>query len=461
MKAFLSGIAGMGMSALAGLFKEAGYEVSGSDTQFYPPVGEILTAMGVTLFSGFDEKNIPADVDVVVLGNVIGRGNPEAEYALDRNLEYYSQAEALYRFFIRSRASVVVAGTHGKTTITAFVAYLLSAAGLDPGFFIGGKPRNFPANYRLGAGDHFVCEGDEYDTSFFDRTSKFLKYRPRFLILSALEYDHADFFPSVEAYLKSFKELVRQVPSTGLIVLNGDFDLGQRAVESACTPIWTYGEKEGDFRIRDLRAVGYGYAFKLEGQGKVLECRTMIPGKYNVWNLTAGILLGLRLGIEAPIIAQACETFLGVERRFQKLNEIGETLFIEDFAHHPTSIGETLQSARESYPGREIVAVFEPRSWSLRRNVFQERLPQSFAPADTVLMMEVFNKEKIPPAERLDVDALAKTLRKEGKTVNLFSEYKTLLDALLKLDFSKPRVVMLLSNGPFGGIPGIIREFKK
>jgi len=241
MNVFLSGIAGTGMSSLAGLFKQKGENVSGSDVNFYPPVDKILEQMNVKLFSPYNAGNIPGDVDACVIGNIISRGNPEAEYILNNDIPYYSMAEALYEFFIKGKKSVVAAGTHGKTTISTFISYLLDYARLEPGFFIGGKPLDFDSNYSVGKGDYFVTEGDEYETSFFDRSSKFLKYHPLYLILSALEYDHLDFFPYESIYLKAFQNLVNQVPSKGLIVMNSDYPMNFKAVEKAFTPVVTYG----------------------------------------------------------------------------------------------------------------------------------------------------------------------------------------------------------------------------
>jgi UDP-N-acetylmuramate: L-alanyl-gamma-D-glutamyl-meso-diaminopimelate ligase len=230
-KVFLCGIAGTGMSALAGLFKKKGYAVYGSDSRFYPPVDGLLKKLRITLAEGFAAGNIPVDVDFCVIGNVVGRGNPEVEFILDRSIEYYSMAEALQRFFIKGKESLVVAGSHGKTTTASFIAHLLTVAGCQPGFFIGGKPLNFAGNYQLGRGDCFVTEGDEYETAFFDRTAKFFKYRPDRLVITALEHDHLDFYPSPAAYLKSFQDLVNQVPGRGTIIVNRGYEMALLAVE--------------------------------------------------------------------------------------------------------------------------------------------------------------------------------------------------------------------------------------
>lgn len=463
MKVFLSGIAGTGMSSLAGLFKEKGYDVSGSDTAFYPPVDKILEQMQARLFSPYADRNIPDDVDFCVIGNIVSRGNPEAEYLLNSPIEYYSMAEALYRFFIRGKKSVVVAGTHGKTTISSFVSYMFHRVGLEPGFFIGGKPLDFPSNYAVGCGQYFVIEGDEYETSFFDRSSKFLKYHPYYLILTALEYDHLDFFLDENLYLKAFQNLVNQVPSHGLIIVNSDYPMNTRAVEKSFTPVVTYGTAaQCDFRIKDLQCLANanGYRFKLENKGRVMDFYTPLSGRYNAWNLTSGIILGMHLGIPEARLQEAVATFKGVERRLNTIHSIDHTLFIEDFAHHPTAIKEVLESAREMYPGKTLIALFEPRSWSLRRNFFQNKLPGSFFSADRVFFKEVFQKEKIPAGQSLDLAEIKKRLVENGKTVTITSDSQEIKDFLQSMDYGKEQVVIILSNGSFDGIPDFVRNLR-
>lgn len=455
---FMSGIAGTGMSALAGLFWQKGFRVCGSDLQFYPPVGPILEGMGIELFPGYSEKNIPPEADFCVIGNVIGRGNPEAEFILDSGLPFCSMADALYRHFIFGHQSIVVAGSHGKTTITSFVAHMLDRAGLAPGFFIGGKPLDFPGNSRVAGGEYFVTEGDEYDTAFFDRSSKFLKYFPRFLILTALEYDHLDIFPSEGLYLKSFQDLVDQVPANGRIIVSGDFPMARRAVERSHTPVVFYGRENGEFRIVSVEPRDPGFQFTLEHAGREWRFRTRVAGRYNVWNLAAGIILGFHLGIDPAMIGDAVESFSGVERRMTFIRAIGRTTFIEDFAHHPTAIRSVLESLKETDPEKKIVAIFEPRSWSMRRNFFQQRIAASFAGADEVVIRDVYEKEKIPEPERLNVRRVKEELEAMGKKAFLFAEYQEIRDYLRTLDYGDARVVVLLSNGGFGNLADFIRR---
>lgn len=460
MKVFLSGVAGVGMSSLAGLFKQKGFDVSGSDVNYYPPVDLILKKMNIHLFDSYKAENIPADADCCVIGNVISRGNPEAEYILDHNITFYSMSEALYQFFIRGRQSVVVSGTHGKTTITSFFSYLLHYAGLQPGFFIGGKPLDFESNYAVGHGEHFVIEGDEYETAFFDRSSKFLKYHPRYLVISALEYDHLDFFPDENQYLRAFQNLVNQVPASGLIILNNDYPMNALAVEKAFTPVVTYGTRGNPhYVITDLHYEGKRYMFTLKKGSWSMPCITSLAGAYNAWNLTAGIVFGLHIGIPEQTIREAVESFSGVERRLNIIKEKENTLILEDFAHHPTSIKQVLSSIRDMYPRKRLVVFFEPRSWSLRRNFFQERLTDSFLDADHIFIKEVFQKEKIPGGQCLDVGKMAEHLRRLGKEVIVFDAIDIIKKYISRFHFSQDTAMVLLSNGGFDGLPDFVREF--
>jgi UDP-N-acetylmuramate: L-alanyl-gamma-D-glutamyl-meso-diaminopimelate ligase len=446
-KVFLCGIAGTGMSALAGLFKKKGFDVYGSDSRFYPPVDGLLKKMRVKLFQGFSPGNIPGDIDFCVIGNVVGRGNPEVEFILDRSIEYYSMAEALQHFFIKGRESLVVAGSHGKTTTASFIAHLLTVAGCQPGFFIGGKPLNFAANYGLGRGAYFVTEGDEYETAFFDRTAKFFKYRPDRLIITALEHDHLDFYPSAAAYLKSFQDLVNQVPGRGSIIVNRDYDMARQAVARAFTSVISYGQKGADYEISLARSADNGYDFHLNSDSRQWKFHTPLAGPYNVWNLTAGILLAMQLRLPLAAIKKALATFQGVERRLSVIGRSQNTIFLEDFAHHPTAIASVLGALPDLYPGHEILAVFEPRSWSLRRNFFQGQLPAALAAADGIFIKDVFEKEKIPVGERLNVAKIKKELETLGKKVRVFESYPAIRQSLSGLDLSRPRVIILLSNG--------------
>lgn len=460
LKVYLSGIAGTGMSALAGLFKEIGFDVYGSDENIYSPVKGILENLDINIFRQYHEKNIPPDVSFCVIGNIISRGNPEAEFILNNNIEYYSMAEALYKFVMKGKKSVVVAGTHGKTTTTSFVAYLLKYAGLKPGYFIGGKPVDFKSNFSLGGGEYFIVEGDEYETAFFDRSSKFLKYHPYYLILNSIEYDHIDFFPDEYAYLASFQNLVNQVPAKGLIIVNKDFKLNRKAIKNSFTEVVSYGTNDSDYLIKKIINRGNNYSFKLRNNLREVPFESSILGRYNIWNLSPGIILGSYFVISDKVIGEAVASFSGVERRLQVIRRIKNTVFFEDFAHHPTSIKKILTELKSLYSEERLICIFEPRSWSLRRNFFQSELAESFLEADTVVFKDVYKKDKIPEDQRLNILEIKKELIELNKQIFIYSGYDQIREFVLKIDFEDKNIVVLISNGDFGGIASFIRELK-
>ncbi len=456
--AHLLGIGGTGMSALAGLLVEAGWRVTGSDQAVYPPVDALLEKLGIDVGQGYAEGTLPIAADLYVIGNVISRGNPQAELILNQGLPYLSMAEALYRHAIAGRESCVIAGSHGKTTITSMVAHILAKTGRDPGFFVGGKPANFPANYRLGRGRFFVSEGDEYETAFFDRASKFLHYHPRYLVLTSLEYDHLDVFPSEALYLKSFQNLVNQVPGDGLIVAHHDFPMAREAVARAFTPVVFYGENGGDVRISDVAQSPAGLAFTLRGDHWDHRLTLAIKGRYNACNAAAAAILTARLGVPEEAVVRALASFAGVDRRLQTIVRHNKIEYLEDFAHHPTAIASVLASLREEHSGCRLVAVFEPRSWSLRRNFFQTPLACSLSLADEIVLGEVYEAEKIPVQERLDLDRLCAELTALGRQVTRGGNADEMWSALTQRDSGTPTVVVLLSNGSFGGLPARLRS---
>jgi len=458
MKVFLSGIAGTGMSSLAGLFKEKGFDVYGSDTAFYPPVGPMLKKMGVNIFEGFSEKNIPEDVDICVIGNIISRGNPEAEFILNNKIKYYSMAEALKVFFIKDSVSIVASGTHGKTTISSFLAYLFLKGGVSPGYFIGGKPVDMNSNYSVGEGSCFISEGDEYETSFFDRSSKFLKYFPDILILSSIEYDHLDFFKTKREYKNAFGNLVNQVPSNGLIISNSDFTMNNDILDGCISPLTTYGSEKADYLIKDVESESEGFRFKLKTKEHELPFRTPLPGKYNIHNLTAGIITGLHMGIPEQKIRDAVAGFNGVERRLRKIGVRGDSVIYEDFAHHPTSIAEVLGSLKELYPERKLTALFEPASWSLKNKYFEDKLTESLLIADEIMIRIPERIGKIEEDQRIDIGKLVKKINNKGKigiATEKISDFETFLN---NVSLKESRVIVLLSNGSFGSLPSKAAE---
>lgn len=458
MVVHLSGIAGAGMSSLAGLFCARGDRVSGSDSGFYPPAQDVLAALPVHLREGFSAAHIPAGVDLCVVGNIVSRGNPEAEAVLNLHLPYTSMPEALYSHFIRGNRSIVVAGTHGKTTTSAFIAFLLTCAGRDPGYFIGGQPLDLPSGYKPGCGNDFVSEGDEYETAFFDRSSKFLKYHADILVLTPAEYDHIDFFPSEALYAKAFSNLVNQVPSEGRIINCTDYPMNREIVAGAFTPVIGYGATgRDDISIRSICGrPGGGFSFALAVGKRRIHLESPLSGTYNAGNLAAGVAVGLYLEIPLPVIRDAVSRFQGVARRLRRLRTIGESHFYEDFAHHPTSLARMLESLRQAHPHHYLVCLFEPRSRTLMRRDFQERLIGSLSGADEVVIRRVVHPGS--PFPELDAAEVAASLQRTGVRARVADDDASVRDFVRELDLSRPVVVVAASNGSFGGLPRWLAE---
>jgi len=455
---FLSGIAGTGMSSLAGLFNDCGYKVSGSDDNFYSPVDKILKKMNIELFEGYKKENIRKKTDFCILGNVLKRGNPEVEYVLNNKIKFYSMADALYKFFIKDKRSVVVAGTHGKTTISSFVSYMLEKSGLNPGYFIGGKPLNLNSNYKVGKGEFFISEGDEYETAFFDRSSKFLKYFPDDLILTSLEYDHIDFFKTKDLYEYAFKNLINQVPSNGMIIYNKDYRMNRDVIKGSFAKNISYGSEDADYLIKNIKMIKgeSGYKFTVNNKGRNFNFETQLFGKYNIWNLTAGIIYGLNIGISVDELKNIVWEFQGVERRLNMIKAIGKTVFLEDFAHHHTAIKNVLESLREVYKEEKLVVLFEPGSYSIKQADFQDKLTDSFEKADEIRVKNPFNE--IVDDKKLDFERFRNKLEAMGKKINIYNSFEDMKTSIKNLNFSNNQIVVLLSNKSFGGIPDFIKS---
>ena len=453
MKVHLVAICGTGMGALAGLLKEAGHEVQGSDRAFYPPMAERLQAWGIPTVQGFDAAHLDPDIDLVIVGNVCRKDNVEAQAALQQGLKVMSFPQALSEFFIAGKTSVVVAGTHGKTTTAALLSYVLVEAGLDPSFLVGGIPQNFGKSFHLGQGRVFVVEGDEYDTAFFDKRPKFIHYRPKVAVLTAVEFDHADIYRDMEAYRAAFATLLSLLPADGLLVACADDPEVNALARLAPCRVVSYGLGPGAaWSAADIQDGEDATRFSLIRQGSRVGTVTLpLAGRHNVAN-TLGVLAAAEaVGVDVNRAAGCLAGFTGVARRMQVRGVVGGVTVIDDFAHHPTKVRETVRAVRARYPRSHLVAVFEPRTNTSRRKFFQEIYPASFAVADEVVLVPPYDAEKIPEADRFDSGALVAALQQKGQKAVLHHTADEVVAALTGR-LGEGAVVLIMSNGPFDNI---------
>lgn len=440
------GICGTAMGSTAAALRALGHRITGSDEKVYPPMSEVLRAAGIGLSEGYKPENLPQGADLYVVGNAISRGNEELETVLERRLPYVSMAELLRREVIQGKRSFVVSGTHGKTTTTTLLAWILEHAGCNPGFMIGGVPANFESGARFNHSDFFVIEGDEYDTAYFDKRSKFLHYLPECVIVNNIEFDHADIFNSLAEILLSFQRLLNSVPRNGLVLLNGD-DANCLSLKSHA-PVRTVGLGEGcSERIRVAGGDGEGTDFELNG----VPFRVPMIGEFNVRNAAMAVCAARHAGLSDAEIRAALAAFKGVSRRQQVRGEAGGVTVVDDFGHHPTAIRETLRGMRQKFPGRRLWAVFEPRSNTSRRNLMQNELGEALKEADGSVIAAVANPEKVASDQRLDPDAVAAAVRASGRAC--FHEPDTAaIVARLKAECRAGDVILVFSNGGFDGI---------
>jgi UDP-N-acetylmuramate: L-alanyl-gamma-D-glutamyl-meso-diaminopimelate ligase len=453
MKVHLVAICGTGMGALAGLLKEAGHEVQGSDRAFYPPMAERLQAWGIPTVQGFDAAHLDPDLDLVIVGNVCRKDNVEAQAALQQGLKVMSFPQALSEFFIAGKTSVVVAGTHGKTTTAALLSYVLVEAGLDPSFLVGGIPQNFGKSFHLGQGGVFVVEGDEYDTAFFDKRPKFIHYRPKIAVLTAVEFDHADIYRDMAAYRAAFVTLLSLLPPDGLLVACADDPEVNALARSAPCRVVSYGLGPGAaWSAADIQPGEDVTRFSLIRQGSRIGTVTLpLAGRHNVAN-TLGVLAAAEaVGVEVNQAAGCLVGFTGVARRMQVRGVVDGVTVIDDFAHHPTKVRETVQAVRARYPRSHLIAVFEPRTNTSRRKFFQETYPASFAAADEAVLVPPYDAANIPEADRFDSAALVAALQQRGQQAVLHSTADAVVAALTGR-LGEGAVVLIMSNGPFDNI---------
>lgn len=457
MTIHLIGIGGTAMATLAALLRQKGHRVRGSDLNVYPPMSTFLAAEGIEVLSGYRPEHITSDLDLVVVGNAVSRGNPEVEEVLDRKIRHCSLPEAVREHFLWSARSIVVAGTHGKTTTSAMTAWLLAAAGRDPSALIGGIAANLGedgSSYRMGHGRDFVIEGDEYDSAFFDKTAKFLKYLPDIAVIGNVEFDHADIYASLDEIRLAFRRLVNLVPSRGLLVLGADSPEAASMRAFARSPVVTFGlSEDADWHAYDLRVTGTGTSFGVRLGGKSLG-RVVVPllGAHNVRNALASIAVAHAVGVDLATLTEGLAGFKGVKRRLETLGTAAGVTVYDDFAHHPTAIAETLAALRAAHPEARIRAVFEPRSATSCRKVFQQAFADAFRAADDVVVAAVF-RSSIPEAERLSAEQLVCDIRTSGVPARYVPDVPAIVDLLVRERRDGDHVVVM-SNGGFGGIHG-------
>jgi len=448
------GIAGTAMATLAAMLKARGYDVQGSDHGVYPPMSDFLERERIRVFDDYRAAQITADLDVVVVGNAISRGNVELEEVLDRRLRFVSLPEAIRDHFLWPARSVVIAGTHGKTTTTSLTGWLLTAGGLDPSVLVGGIAENFGSSYRLGGGREFVIEGDEYDSAFFDKTAKFLKYLPTIAVIGNLEYDHADIYPDMDSLRTAFKRLVALVPRSGHVVLGIDSPEAAALTPAARSDVQTFGMAErADWRASGIETHDTGTAFTATHRGREIG-RFEMPlfGEHNVKNALAAIVVARLCGVDADAIARGLATFKSVRRRLELRGTAAGVSVYDDFAHHPTAIRETLRAMRARFPDRRIWGVFEPRSATSCRRIFQDDFARAFldSGADRVVLAAVY-RSTLPEDQRLSAERLVQDVARGGTQ----ADYWPAIDDIVQHISAEARsgdLVVIMSNGGFGGI---------
>jgi UDP-N-acetylmuramate: L-alanyl-gamma-D-glutamyl-meso-diaminopimelate ligase len=448
----LIGICGTAMATLAAMLKGRGFEVRGSDQNVYPPMSDFLAAQGIATLQGYRPEHITPDLDLIVVGNAISRGNPELEEVLDRKIRYCSLPEAVRDHFLWGARSIVVAGTHGKTTTTSLTGWLLTHGGADPSVFVGGIAENFDGSYRIGGGRDFVIEGDEYDSAFFDKTAKFLKYLPDVAIVNNIEFDHADIYPDLEAIRVAFRRFVNLVPRRGLLLLCADDPEALALQPLARSQVQTFGLGDGaNWQAHDIRVEATRTQFSVRRDREpVGSFEVPLLGAYNVRNALAAIAVGVATGISTDTLASGLRAFRGVRRRMELRGTADGVAVYDDFAHHPTAIAETLAGVRSAYPDRRIWAIFEPRSATSCRRVFQEEFTRAFAKADKVVLAAVF-RSTLPEPQRLSPEEVVAGIRSAGGDARYIPDNEAIVSTVAK-EARSGDLVVVMSNGGFDNI---------
>jgi len=449
----LTAIAGVGMASLAGMLRAAGMHVTGSDQGIYPPMSTLIEDLGIPVMEGFRPENLEPRPDLVVVGNAMSRGNPEVEAMLASGIPYCSMPEALMRFFMRERRRAVIVGTHGKTTSSALLAWILYETGQDPSFMIGGSCKNFEHNFRLGRGDWFVAEGDEYDTAFFDKGPKFLHYDPDVTLLTAVEFDHADIYRDLAHVKSAFVALLRGMREHAQVIASADFPEVQAVLtESGCRATLFGTHRQADWTVEDVTDTGSTTRFTIvTPERRRFAAVSRVPGIMNAVNALGAAAAATTVGVQMEAIVEAIATFRGVRRRQEIVGEGGGVTLVDDFAHHPTAVGATLTALRERYAGRRLWTLFEPRSNTTRRRIFQQAFIDALAAADRVTVAGVHRAEQLAEHERLSTTQIVAELGARGVPAETCEDADEIC-ALVAREARPGDVVVMMSNGSFGGL---------
>lgn len=453
------GIGGTAMVAGARLAIENGWEVRGSDQPLYPPTSDMVSELGVKVYTGYAEENLTWGPDLVIVGNALSRGNPEVEGVLRRKLPYTSLPEWVKEVFLRKRKSIVISGTHGKTTTSALTAFLLDRCGFEPGYLIGGALLDFPVSSRSGAeGAPFIIEGDEYDTAFFDKRAKFFHYLPEIAVVTSIEFDHGDIYDDIDQIERAFRLMLRQIPPNGWLIACSDNPRAKTLVDNAPCKTMTYGfGQDAHWRGEPTGfSAGFSGMIVYRGGRRFAELAVPVAGRHNLQNTLAAVAVASISGASASDIQEALMHFKGVKRRMEVFLEAGGITFVDDFAHHPTAIRETIAAAKSRWAGSRLQVIVEPRSNTMVRHHHTEELAASLEAADTVWLGPIHRSERIPPEDRLDREAIVEALRSRGTEGHIEDEVPVLVEKL-SVGLKKGDVVLILSNGAFSGIYDLIR----
>lgn len=459
MRYYFLGICGTAMASLAVLLKQKGHRVWGSDENVYPPMSDFLRQHNIPVREGYRLRNLDIPFDKVIIGNALSRGNPEIEAILNRRLPFVSMGETIHDQFIRHKKSIVISGTHGKTTTTALLSWLLHDANLSPTFLIGGFSKNFNASVGLGNSEYFVIEGDEYDTAFFDKRPKFLHYFPHYLVINNIEFDHSDIYQNLKQIQDEFRKLIRLIPGNGLIVANGDHPNVREVLSPVYSRVQRFGKNpDNDWSFENVETSETGMKFSVRHQEKIFG-NFSIPlfGEFQIYNSLAAILIGHEIGLTNDQIQHGLSSFLNVKRRLDFWGYFNGAPFYDDFAHHYTAIAETLTAIRIKHPRRRLIAVFEPRTNTTVRNIFQTELAQALAKAEITLLAPLYRPERIPVKEQLSIEKLQKDLRDSGGKIHVAEDYQQ-IPVILRKIVKPDDVVVLMTNGSLGGFYSRLSE---